>query len=138
MTRLTLIVRPLLLASVFGRCDRTGLLAGSQNYVLAQEGIDASTGGSTSGGTRGGPRTATSPAAASGVCKGVSPACRRREASVVSGYAGGSRDRNYQRVSCTGSDRSCGSGARSPIDPAQASYDKLLQIYFSVAHDPTR
>jgi peptide-methionine (S)-S-oxide reductase len=57
--------------------------------------------------------------------------------SVVSGYAGGTR-----RV---GMDRSSGpsregfaEAVRISFDPAQVSYDQLLQIFFEVAHDPTQ
>ena len=56
--------------------------------------------------------------------------------SAVSGYAGGAADTaTYAMV---------GSGAtghaesvRIVFDPAKISYGRLLQIYFSVAHDPT-
>jgi peptide-methionine (S)-S-oxide reductase len=57
--------------------------------------------------------------------------------SAVSGYAGGKReDAKYDRV---------GSGATGhaesvqiSFDPRQISYGRILQIYFSVAHDPTQ
>ena len=56
---------------------------------------------------------------------------------AVSGYAGGSRE--------TASYASIGSGrtghaesVQITYDPKQISYGKLLQIYFSVAHDPTQ
>jgi len=56
---------------------------------------------------------------------------------AVSGYAGGKKETaNYEAV---------GSGATGhaesvqvTYDPKQVSYGKLLQIYFSVAHDPTQ
>jgi len=56
---------------------------------------------------------------------------------AVSGYAGGKKETaNYEAV---------GSGATGhaesvqvTYDPKQISYGKLLQIYFSVAHDPTQ
>lgn len=56
---------------------------------------------------------------------------------VVSGYAGGSRsDANYAAVS---SDRTRHAEAvRITYDPRQISYARLLQIYFTVAHDPTQ
>jgi peptide-methionine (S)-S-oxide reductase len=56
---------------------------------------------------------------------------------VVSGYAGGSsRDANYAAVS---SERSGHAEAvRITFDPRQISYARLLQIYFTVAHDPTQ
>ena len=56
---------------------------------------------------------------------------------VVSGYAGGSaRDANYDAVS---SERTGHAEAvRITYDPAQISYDQLLKIYATVAHDPTQ
>lgn len=56
---------------------------------------------------------------------------------VVSGYAGGSaRDANYRAVS---SERTGHAEAvRITYDPAQISYGRLLQIFFTVAHDPTQ
>lgn len=56
---------------------------------------------------------------------------------AVSGYAGGAADSaNYQAVSSgtTGHAES----VKVTYDPSQVSYGKLLQIYFSVAHDPTQ
>ena len=56
---------------------------------------------------------------------------------VVSGYAGGSaRDASYDKVS---SERTGHAEAvRISYDPSAISYGKLLQIYFTVAHDPTQ
>ena len=56
---------------------------------------------------------------------------------VVSGYAGGTAgDANYAAVS---SERTRHAEAvRITYDPRQVSYGTLLQIYFSVAHDPTQ
>src|SRR4051812_34694131 len=56
---------------------------------------------------------------------------------VVSGFAGGSgRDANYDSVS---SERTGHAEAvRITYDPRQISYPQLLQIYFTVAHDPTQ
>jgi peptide-methionine (S)-S-oxide reductase len=55
---------------------------------------------------------------------------------VVSGYAGGSaRDSSYDKVSSE--DTGHAEAVRITYDPAQISYGKLLQIYFTVAHDPT-
>ncbi len=56
---------------------------------------------------------------------------------AVSGYAGGAqKDAVYQVVSSgtTGHAES----VKVTFDPRQISYGKILQIYFSVAHDPTQ
>jgi peptide-methionine (S)-S-oxide reductase len=55
---------------------------------------------------------------------------------AVSGYAGGAKaDADYERVSShrTGHAES----VQVTFDPKQVSYGKILQIYFSVAHNPT-
>jgi len=58
-------------------------------------------------------------------------------ANAVSGYAGGSqKDAEYYRV---GSGRTGHAEAVKVVfDPKQISYGRILQIYFSVAHDPTQ
>ena len=57
--------------------------------------------------------------------------------SAVSGYAGGSAGNpSYEQVS-TG-DTGHAESVQVIYDPAQVSYGKLLQIFFSVAHDPTQ
>lgn len=56
---------------------------------------------------------------------------------VVSGYAGGrSQDANYDKVSAEGTSHA--EAVRITFDPAQISFVQLLQIYFTVAHDPTQ
>ncbi|AXK81420.1 peptide-methionine (S)-S-oxide reductase [Pseudolabrys taiwanensis] len=57
--------------------------------------------------------------------------------SAVSGYAGGAqKDAYYQTV---GSGRTGhAESVKVTYDPKQISYGKILQIYFSVAHDPTQ
>jgi len=56
---------------------------------------------------------------------------------VLSGYAGGDKSTaQYEKVS-TGSTGHAES-VQITFDPAQVTYGKLLQIYFSVAHDPTQ
>jgi len=56
---------------------------------------------------------------------------------VVSGYAGGgAKDANYDAVSSEGTRHA--EAVRITYDPAQVSYAELLQIYFTVAHDPTQ
>ncbi|WP_445492113.1 peptide-methionine (S)-S-oxide reductase MsrA [Rhodopseudomonas sp. RCAM05734] len=56
---------------------------------------------------------------------------------AVSGYAGGTKSTaNYSAVS-TGSTGHA-EAVEIKYDPKQISYGKILQIYFSVAHDPTQ
>ena len=56
---------------------------------------------------------------------------------VTSGYAGGSaRDANYDKVSSESTDHA--EAVKISYDPSRISYGKLLQIYFTVAHDPTQ
>ena len=56
---------------------------------------------------------------------------------VVSGYAGGgAKDANYEAVSGEGTGHA--EAVKISYDPAQVSYAQLLQIYFTVAHDPTQ
>jgi peptide-methionine (S)-S-oxide reductase len=55
---------------------------------------------------------------------------------VVSGYAGGSADTaRYEMVSR--GDTGHAESVQVRFDPAQISYQTLLQVFFSVAHDPT-
>jgi peptide-methionine (S)-S-oxide reductase len=56
--------------------------------------------------------------------------------SVTSGYAGGSaKDANYEAVSAEKTRHA--EAVRIVYDPRVISYGQLLQIFFSVAHDPT-
>lgn len=56
--------------------------------------------------------------------------------SVVSGYAGGTaKDASYDKVSSEGTGHA--EAVRISFDPQKISYAQLLQIYFTVAHDPT-
>jgi peptide-methionine (S)-S-oxide reductase len=61
--------------------------------------------------------------------KGVSQA--------VSGYAGGTRDTASYEVVSSGRTGHAES-VQVTFDPRQISYGRILQIYFSVAHDPTQ
>jgi len=55
---------------------------------------------------------------------------------AVSGYAGGAADTaQYERVS--DGDTGHAESVEVTFDPSQVSYGTLLQIYFSVAHNPT-
>ena len=56
---------------------------------------------------------------------------------AVSGYAGGKQESaDYERVSSGNTGHA--ESVEITFDPNQISYGKLLQIYFSVAHDPTQ
>jgi peptide-methionine (S)-S-oxide reductase len=56
---------------------------------------------------------------------------------AVSGYSGGAKDAaDYQTVS--GGRTGHAESVEVKFDPRQISYGKILQIYFSVAHDPTQ
>ena len=55
---------------------------------------------------------------------------------AVSGYAGGDKkDADYQRVSSSRTGHA--EAVEVTFDPKLISYGKILQIYFSVAHNPT-
>ena len=57
--------------------------------------------------------------------------------SVTSGYAGGTRETaRYDRVSSETTDHA--EAVRIVYDPGKVSFGTLLQVYFSVAHDPTQ
>jgi peptide-methionine (S)-S-oxide reductase len=55
---------------------------------------------------------------------------------ATSGYAGGSPQTAKYEVVSTG-ETGHAESVRVTFDPSQVSYGQLLQIYFSVAHDPT-
>ena len=56
---------------------------------------------------------------------------------VVSGYSGGNADTaHYEQVS--EGDTGHAESVRVTFDPAKVSYQQLLQVFFSVAHDPTQ
>jgi len=56
--------------------------------------------------------------------------------SVVSGYSGGTKgSANYEDVSSGETDHA--ESVKIIFDPAKVSYEQLLFIFFSVAHDPT-
>lgn len=55
---------------------------------------------------------------------------------VVSGYAGGSaKTANYREVSAGSTEHA--ETVRISYDPSRVSYQQLLEVFFSVAHDPT-
>jgi peptide-methionine (S)-S-oxide reductase len=56
---------------------------------------------------------------------------------AFSGYAGGSKDSAEYDLVSSGSTRHAES-VEIVYDPRQITYGKLLQVYFSVAHDPTQ
>ena len=56
--------------------------------------------------------------------------------SAVSGYAGGARDTAHYEMTSSGTTGHAES-VQITFDPHRISYGRILQIYFSVAHDPT-
>jgi peptide-methionine (S)-S-oxide reductase len=56
---------------------------------------------------------------------------------AVSGYAGGAKDTaDYETVSSGSTGHA--ESVQITFDPRQVSYGRILQVYFSVAHDPTQ
>src|SRR5689334_1575177 len=55
---------------------------------------------------------------------------------AVSGYAGGKKSAAHYEIVSSGSTGHAES-VQVTYDPSQISYGKLLEVYFSVAHDPT-
>jgi peptide-methionine (S)-S-oxide reductase len=56
---------------------------------------------------------------------------------VVSGYAGGLAATAYYELVSSG-DTGHAESVQVRFDPVQVSYQQLLQVFFSVAHDPTQ
>jgi peptide-methionine (S)-S-oxide reductase len=56
---------------------------------------------------------------------------------AVSGYAGGDRETAHYEV-VSGGETGHAESVQITFDPRQISYGRILQIYFSVAHDPTQ
>ncbi len=57
--------------------------------------------------------------------------------SAVSGYAGGSKENAHYDLVGSGTTGHA-EAVKVTFDPRKISYGKILQIYFSVAHDPTQ
>src|SRR4051794_7195802 len=55
---------------------------------------------------------------------------------AVSGYAGGGAATAHYEIVSTGATGHAES-VQVTFDPSRVSYDQLLQVFFSVAHDPT-
>jgi peptide-methionine (S)-S-oxide reductase len=56
---------------------------------------------------------------------------------VLSGYSGGARDdADYRTVG--GGDSGHAESVQIVFDPARVTYGQILQVFFSVAHDPTQ
>ena len=55
---------------------------------------------------------------------------------AVSGYAGGEKDTAHYKMVGTG-ETGHAESVQITFDPRQITYGRILQIYFSVAHDPT-
>jgi peptide-methionine (S)-S-oxide reductase len=55
---------------------------------------------------------------------------------AVSGYAGGDKSTAYYDMTSNGTTRHAES-VQITYDPRKITYGRILQVYFSVAHDPT-
>ena len=55
---------------------------------------------------------------------------------VVSGFSGGAKNTAHYEIVSSGTTGHAES-VKITYDPSQVSYGKLLEVYFSVAHDPT-
>lgn len=86
-----------------------------------------------------GPRTSEVAILAGGCFWGVQGVYQHVDGvtSAVSGYAGGEADTAHYRVVGSGTTGHAES-VQITFDPSKISYGKILQIYFSVAHDPTQ
>jgi len=56
---------------------------------------------------------------------------------VISGYAGGERGSAHYEV-VSGGDTGHAESVQITFDPSQVTYGQILQVFFSVAHDPTQ
>jgi len=86
-----------------------------------------------------GPATAATAVFAGGCFWGVQGVFQHVEGvtNAVSGYAGGKAETaDYQKVSRGWTGHA--EAVRITYDPRKVSYGRLMQIYFSVAHDPTQ
>jgi peptide-methionine (S)-S-oxide reductase len=89
--------------------------------------------------TADGPATSETAVLAGGCFWGVQGVFQhvRGVTSAVSGYAGG--EKNTAHYEMVGSGRTGhAESVRVTFDPRKISYGRILQIYFSVAHDPTQ
>lgn len=123
--------------SVLAAATGIGLLAGLQNYGVAQEASRRLPAAALPAAEPAGEqRTAT---LAGGCFWGVQGVFEhvRGVKQAVSGYAGGSRETaSYGKVS-SGQTKHA-EAVRISYDPAVIRYDELLQIFFSIALDPTQ
>ena len=58
-------------------------------------------------------------------------------ANAVSGYAGGDKDTAHYKMVGTG-ETGHAESVEVTYDPSKVTYGQLLQVYFSVAHNPTQ
>ena len=127
--RLTLLLAALVAAGGAGLALRTAAAADEARVIPPFAGAAMA------------PRDATSEVAvlAGGCFWGVQGVFQHVEgvSSAVSGYAGG--DRQGASYEAVGTGRTGHAEAvRVSFDPRAISYSRILQIYFSVAHDPTQ
>src|SRR6266700_3276970 len=108
---------------------RSPLYGAESPVVIAPPAVDSPTGA-------GPPQTAVLAGGCSWGVKGVFEHVRGVK-QVISGYAGGERSTaQYERVSSGSTGHA--ESVKITFDPAEISYGQILQIAFSVVHDPTQ
>jgi peptide-methionine (S)-S-oxide reductase len=123
----TLFIATLLFLAVAG--PRAPSMAAESAQVIAPPAIDE----------KGGQATSEIAVLAGGCFWGVQGVFQHVEGvtNAVSGYAGGAKETaHYELVGSGGTGHA--ESVRISYDPRKVSYGRLLQIYFSVAHDPTQ
>ena len=118
----------LALAGVVGQCLAMSLAGAEEGVLLAPPVLDET------------PKTGSETAVFAGGCfwgvQGVFQHINGVD-NAVSGYIGGSAgDASYTRVGSGGTGHA--EAVKVTYDPSKVSYGQLMQVFFSVAHDPTQ
>src|SRR5262245_34881687 len=122
------------LAAVLGVASLAGVLVGSACQAATARAIPAPAADQTAS-----PATSEIAVLAGGRLWGVEGVYQHVKGvtNAVSGYAGGQKfTAEYERVGM--GDTGHAESVKVTYDPRQISYGRILQIFFSVAHDPTQ